>query len=303
MIDEDKAKRERNHLAWLDEKKNCGENPMKTSERQINHGPSRVANPGASSLPSAFGFTLIELLVVIAIIGILAGLTVALSGKVSYAKKIKPTQALLAKLETAIEGYKKDRGSYPPNSHRNSRVNVPGTTTEILAPAMNPLFYELTGTVFNPQTRSYTSAQGGAGLIPQQCQSFFGVNGFSNMTLNPGKTKPFIELESDKFAPISENPTVNLLLAPGNWPLKTNNASLEKYRPIQSEETINGTKIRTLNPWQYRAPGIINRTSFDLWAYVPIGKKVYRIGNWGKREPEVVPEVVNRNQNAFNRSK
>lgn len=286
MIDEDKAKRERNHLAWLDEKKNCGENPMKTSERQINHGPSRVANPGASSLPSAFGFTLIELLVVIAIIGILAGLTVALSGKVAYAKKIKPTQTLLAELELAIEGYKKDRGSYPPNFHKNGRVNVPGTATKIVAPAMNPLFYELTGTVFNSKTRSYTSAQGGAGLFPQQCLSFFGVKGFSNVTQNPGKTKPFIELESDKFDPISENPMVNLLLAPGKWPLKTNNASLEQYRPIQSDETINNIKIRTLNPWQYRAPGISNKTSFDLWADVPIGKKVYRVSNW--REPEVV---------------
>ena len=288
MIDEDKAKRERNHLACVDEKENCGENPMKTSERQINHGQSRVANLGASSLPSAFGFTLIELLVVIAIIGILAGLTVALSGKVAYAKKIKPTQTLLAELELTIEGYKKDRGSYPPNSDRNGRVNVQGTSTKIVVPAMNPLFYELTGTVFNPQTKSYTSSQGGAGLFPQQCRSFFGVKGFSNVTQNPGKTKSFIELESDKFDPISENPAVNLLLAPVNWPLKTNDDSLERYRPIQSEETINGTKIRTLNPWQYRAPGIKNSKSFDLWADVLVGKKVYRIGNWGKREPEVV---------------
>lgn len=284
MIEEDKTKRERNQLAWLDEKENCGENPMKTSKRQTNHNQNRVANPGAFSLPSAFGFTLIELLVVIAIIGILAGLTVALSGKVAYAKKINPTQTLLAELGMMIEGYKKYHGSYPTNSNRNGRVNVPGTTTQIVAPAMNPLFYEFTGTVFNPQTMSYTSLQGGAGLKRWQCRSFFGVEGFSNVTLNPGKPEPFTEVKSNKFAPISENPTVNLLLAPAKWPLKTNNTSLEKYRPIQSEETINNTKIRTLNPWQYRAPGIKNSKSFDLWADVLIGKKVHRINNWGEFE-------------------
>lgn len=286
MIGENRTEKERNHLAWLDDKENCG-NPMKISKRQTNRNQSRAANPGASSLPSAFGFTLIELLVVIAIIGILAGLTVALSGKVAYAKKIKPTQTLLAELAMLIEGYKKYHGSYPTNSNRNGRVNVAGATTQIVAPAMNPLFYELTGTVFNPQTMSYTSLQGGAGLKRQQCRSFFGVEGFSNVTLNPGKTGPFTEVKSNKFAPISENPTVNLLLAPAKWPLKTNNAALEQYRPIQSEETINGTKIRTLNPWQYRAPGIKNSKRFDLWADVPIGKKVYRISNW-RKEPEVI---------------
>lgn len=294
MIDEDKAKRERNQLAWLDEKGNYGENPMKTPKRQTNRNQSRVANPGLPSLPSPVGFTLIELLVVIAIIGILAGLTVALVGKAAYAKKIETTKALLNDLETAIVNYKTTVGSYPyfnsspPDPDNDDRAEVDGRT-KILVPAMNPLFYELTGTVFNPQTRSYTSTQGGDGLNTNQCQSFFGVKGFQNTTLNPGKTKFSIELDANEFAPISANPTVNLLIAPGKWPLEENDA-LKQHRPIRSDQTVKGTKIWTLNPWQYRAPGMKNTTRFDLWADVPIGKKVYRIGNWGKREPEVINE-------------
>lgn len=265
---------------------------MKTSKHQTNHNQNRVANPVPPFLSSVFGFTLIELLVVIAIIGILAGLTVTLSEKASSEKKRRATQGLLNQLEIEIESYKTAVDLYPysnsapPDPDNDGRVDVEGTT-EILLPAMNPLFYELTGTVFNPQTRSYTSTQGGDGLRTNQCQSFFGIEGFYNMTLNPDKTKFSIK-NANKFAPISVNPTVNLLLAPAKWPLKTNNASLEKYRPILSEETINNTKIRTLNPWQYRAPGIKNSKSFDLWADVPIGKKVYRISNW--EEHKVINE-------------
>ena len=106
------------------------------------------------------------------------------------------------------------------------------------------------------------------------------------MTTNPDKTKSFIELDAKEFAPItSALPAVNLLLAPVKWPLRANDA-LERYRPVQS----NDDELRMLNPWQYRAPGIKNSQSFDLWAYVPVGKKVYRIGNWGNRKPKVINE-------------
>lgn len=287
MIDEDKAKREQNQLAWLDEEENYGENPMKTPKHQTNPNQSSIANIGTSSLPLAAGFTLIELLVVIAIIGILAGLTVTLSEKASSAKKRHTTQGLLKQLEIEIESYKTAVGlypkSFPPNLNGDRRVNV-GGGAEVLLPAMNPLFYELTGTIFNPQTRSYTSTQGGDSLNTEQCQSLFGIEGFYNMTLNPGKTKFSIE-NSSEFASISVDPTVNLLIAPVKWPSNTD-AALEQYCPIRSDLTINGTKIQTLNPWQYRAPGIKNSNRFDLWADVLIGKKVYRISNW--RETEVI---------------
>ncbi len=288
MIDEDKAEREPNQLAWLDEKENYGENPMKTSKHQTNQNQSRIANPIPPSFSPTAGFTLIELLVVIAIIGILAGLTVALSEKASSAKKRSTTQGLLKQLEIEIESYKiavssYPKSSFPPNLNGDGRVDVGGMTM-VLPPAMNPLFYELTGTVFNPQTRSYTSIQGGDGLNTEQCQFFFGIDGFYNMTQNPDKTKFSIK-NANKFAPISVDPTVNLLLAPAKWSKNTNNSSLEQYRPVQS----NDDELRMLNPWQYRAPGIKNNKRFDLWADVLIGNKVHRINNWGEFE------IINKN--------
>ena len=113
MIGENRTEGERNQLAWLDEKENCGENLMKTSKHRTNRNQNRVANHSLPSLPPAIGFTLIELLVVIAIIGILAGLTVALVGNAAYKTKTKKTQTALSKLETAIGTYKSDRGYYP----------------------------------------------------------------------------------------------------------------------------------------------------------------------------------------------
>ena len=294
MIVENRTERERNRLAWGGEKEIYGE-LMKTSKRQTNRNRSCVANPGPPSLsPPAVGFTLIELLVVIAIIGILAGLTVALSRTAAQKVKKDKTQAMLNKLATAIGGYKNDRGFYPHsnpssplNLNNNGRVNV-DERTEVLLPAMNPLFYELVGTVFNRQTKSYTSIQGSAGLNPMQCQSFFGAKGFRNMTTNPGKTQSFIKLEDGEFALISEQPAANLLIAPGTWLLEEGSEALEQHRPIQSDQTVNNIKLKTLNPWQYRAPGINNRTSYDLWADVPIGNEVRRINNWG--ESKVINE-------------
>ena len=195
MIDEDKAEREPNQLAWLDEKENYGENPMKTSKHQTNQNQSRIANPIPPSFSPTAGFTLIELLVVIAIIGILAGLTVALSEKASSAKKRSTTQGLLKQLEIEIESYKiavssYPKSSFPPNLNGDGRVDVGGMTM-VLPPAMNPLFYELTGTVFNPQTRSYTSIQGGDGLNTEQCQFFFRNRWFLQHDAKPRQNQVF----------------------------------------------------------------------------------------------------------------
>jgi type II secretion system protein G len=58
-------------------------------------------------------FTLVELLAVIAIIAILASMTL---GLIAYANKIakeKKTTATMAKVEMALEAYKRDRGAYP----------------------------------------------------------------------------------------------------------------------------------------------------------------------------------------------
>ena len=69
------------------------------------------------------GFTLIELLVVIAIILAILGIVLPVANN-SYEKmRVHQTQADIAKLEVALEGYKSKYGDYPPASPA-SRVPV-----------------------------------------------------------------------------------------------------------------------------------------------------------------------------------
>ena len=86
------------------------------------------------------GFTLIELLVVIVIIGILASLVVGLSGTASRKMRESRTRAELAGIGTAIESYKAKFGHYPPDNPKD--------------PALNSLYYELTGCLFDGKTFS-----------------------------------------------------------------------------------------------------------------------------------------------------
>src|SRR5262245_47967948 len=61
------------------------------------------------------GFTLIELLVVISVIGLVAGLTVGLSGVASGKSKESRIRGDLNRLVTLIENYRAKLGSYPPS--------------------------------------------------------------------------------------------------------------------------------------------------------------------------------------------
>ena len=70
------------------------------------------------------GFTLVELLVVIVIIGILAALiTVAVTAALGAAKRTR-ILAELNQLSTAIQSYKNEHGSYPPNTSVELKVHV-----------------------------------------------------------------------------------------------------------------------------------------------------------------------------------
>lgn len=59
------------------------------------------------------GFTLIELLVVIAILGVLAGVVVLAVGGVTAGAKKNACKTERKTVETAMEAYKADTGTYP----------------------------------------------------------------------------------------------------------------------------------------------------------------------------------------------
>lgn len=64
-------------------------------------------------LRASRAFTLIELLTVIAVLAILAGLVIGAGRRASETGKIARTQAELAALGAALEGYKRQYGDYP----------------------------------------------------------------------------------------------------------------------------------------------------------------------------------------------
>src|SRR5688572_967282 len=89
-------------------------------------------------------FTLIELLVVISIIGILASLIIPLSGIATTKMRIARVKTELNQYVTAIENYKLETGSYPPDNGELRRVTTDPFRYKSNS-AMNSLFYELTG--------------------------------------------------------------------------------------------------------------------------------------------------------------
>ena len=110
------------------------------------------------------GFTLVELLVVIVIIGILASLVVGLSGTAGRKMRESRTRAELTAIGTAIESYKAKFGHYPPDNPND--------------PALNSLYYELTGCLYNGKT--FRDPKVGTVMKVQAIKEHFGVEGFIN---------------------------------------------------------------------------------------------------------------------------
>lgn len=200
---------------------------------------------------------------VITVIGILAGLVVGLAPLAGQKSRINKTQAELAELVTAIERYRDELGFYPPDSRAG--VGQP------LNAAVNPLYYELTGTVNDPS--GFSPIDGGNWISVDEVERFFNAEGFANSSTDRSKVKSFlVGLNESQRGPISSNPDVTVLLSPVEWNPKWNKYGLAPPVPDRP----------TLNPWRYDAssPDRHNRQSFDLWTVIVLGDEVRIIGNW-----------------------
>lgn len=88
------------------------------------------------------GFTLIELLLVVAIIVVLASLTIGGLRYYDEKTKFSRTEVLIKSIESALEEYKKDNGSYPASTG-NSQVlftALYGDGTNVYLDTLNPSF-------------------------------------------------------------------------------------------------------------------------------------------------------------------
>ena len=219
------------------------------------------------------GFTLIELLVVISIIGVLASLTVGLSGVASRKSKESRLRGDLNRLATSIENYKAALGMFPPDN--------PGR------PSTNQLFYELSGTIFD--------SSGGPGffITPNQKQRMdapsiaqvFSARGFAN-SVRHGDTPKFTEeFKPSQYGVIGGEIEVEVLVSPVKGP----DLFLYQGRSVPLAIPVRGNPKNKLNPWLYdsSSPNRNNRNTFDLWTEVIIGRNLIRFSNWEK-EPVVI---------------
>lgn len=203
-------------------------------------------------------FTLIELLVVIAIIGILAALIANLAGNAADKRKINRVKVELAKLETVIDNYQLERGSYPPD---NGDLIRDGATRP--SARMNPLYYELAGTVFT--NGIYRTLQGGNEISPGAVKSFFNRGGISNSRRgSEGDAKQFYAAKENEIKAIAQQDDKD-----------EQRGVLVLVGPVD----LNPGEI---NPWRYDASSTNrhNADGYDLWLEFVIGGKTNIIGNW-----------------------
>jgi prepilin-type N-terminal cleavage/methylation domain-containing protein len=219
-------------------------------------------------------FTLIELLTVISIIGVLAAIGAGLAGVASRKAKESTMRAQRDQIIAAIESFRADFNQYPPDNVRNG-LNF--------HPALNPLFYELTGTIASDQGKYYRSVDRELRLPSQQLLPAIGVQGFVNSVESPQRPKTYLTgLKASQRREISvtgegAGVTVELLVIPYAWP-----RSAAATAPLAGRvATTAPADQRFTNPWRYVSTKPTNNVAaFDLWAEAYIGKKRTIIGNW-----------------------
>ncbi|HNQ87466.1 MAG TPA: type II secretion system protein [Verrucomicrobiota bacterium] len=222
--------------------------------------------------PGLGGFTLIEVLTVISVIGLLAAVGAGLAGVANRKAKEAAVTSELNKLVTAIEAYRVDFNQYPPDNALN------GVNSD---PVLNPLYYELIGTVSSNQGRLYHTSDREETLRTESIQQAFKVQGFVNSAVPPDRAKNYLpNLKGTQRAEVSLGGTatdIELLTVPVAWPAKyATTAPMASRLP-----TTAPLQQRLVNPWQYVSTRPTNNaTSFDLWAEFMIGKERKLIGNW-----------------------
>jgi prepilin-type N-terminal cleavage/methylation domain-containing protein len=222
----------------------------------------RAFRPNIAARHNAF--TLIELLVVIAIIAVLASLIVGLAGLAGRKSKEAQVRAQLNGLITAIDRYKSEFGYYPPDNVVSSTAVATNVN-----PAINQLYYELTGVIVNNQSGTFQSPNKPTTLTVANVQSVFHREGFVNAATDPKELK-------FQGANLKANQVKTVLIGAAEVDI------LVLPTPFPSGHPAAVFPGSSVNPWRYVSTNPTNNpASFDLWAEVPINNTTVRIiGNW-----------------------
>ncbi len=213
-------------------------------------------------------FTLIELLVVIGIITVLASLLFTTLPAINRQKIFARVKAEREQIVSAIQVYKDQRGSFPPDNPGN--------------PVVNQLYFELLGTTLTNGV--YVTLDGSAQISQSTLNmappSGFGpgVSGFMNSSTGQtsedktGAQNFFIGVRASQIGEMT--PGIKLLTGPVPWPANVTTS------PIPNS---------TIDPWCYNSSNPThNPQSFDLWIDIVVGGKTYRISNWSE-QPQILP--------------
>lgn len=185
------------------------------------------------------GFTLIELLTVIAIILVLAGLLLNIAGNANYKSSFARAQSEVKAMETALESYKADNGTYPRSTDTDTlNAQVPAGSTP-----PDPSTYAKAGEYLYQALSGYgTNASGG--------------NNKAYMNFTPG------QLSTSNAAPS----TSTYVIDPFGLAYGYSTAAL------LAQDTANATPSATPDPTKGYNP------TFDLWStggYATTGGKSY----------------------------
>ena len=225
----------------------------------------RAFRPNIAARHNAF--SLIELLVVIAIIAVLASLIVGLGGLAGRKSKEAQVRAQLNGLITAIDRYKSEFGYYPPDNVLSSTAVATNVN-----PAINQLYYELTGVIVNNQSGTFQSPNKPTTITALTVQSVFHREGFVNAATDPKELKfQGANLKANQVKTVLiGGAEVDILVVPTPFP-SGHPAAVFKGSPFEA-----------VNPWRYVSTNPTNNpASFDLWAEVPLNNREVRtIGNW-----------------------
>ena len=219
------------------------------------------------------GFTLIELLVVIAIIGVLAGLGLSVTGGVKRQQYLKPARAELDQIATALDNFKAQYGVYPPSNPN-------------LTPALNTLYYELSGVTHNLASQTYTTLDRSYTISDGSYAATFtaggaSIGGIINCTKGSAEdgtaAKDFLpSLRQNRIGTETNGTTlIGILVTSVGGPD-------QRYMAALAAAGFSG------NPFRYVYPGTNNPSSYDLWIDLSISGKTNRISNW-TRQPQILP--------------
>jgi type II secretory pathway pseudopilin PulG len=214
---------------------------------------------------------MIELLVVMAIIAVIASLILPVTRSLKKRRMLSIAQAQLGQVQTAIESYKSKIGFYPPDNPSN--------------PALNPLYFELVGTVLENNT--YQTLDGSGQIPAGSVPGTFGVSGFVNSGTSlrgtdekPGPQNFLNDLRPDQVGRFVYGGSAynSVLVCSVPWPSGTLPNGLTT--PIISSPPA-ASQPPVLNPWRYISTNPTNNVGrFDLWVDLVIGSDVYRVSNW-----------------------